>query len=385
MLLMKNITSPRVSAVDLLRGTVMVLMAIDHVRVYSGMPSGGRDAGIFFTRWVTHFCVPAFVFLAGTSAFLYGQKINNSSALAKFLFTRGLLLVLFELTLIRFCWTFNLDYAAFTLAGVIWMLGFCMVLISVIIRLPLRAIWITGLAIIFLQQLFAKAPSLLPQNWRFHFGWFWEFIYSSDLDGPPGIHILYVIVPWIGVMMVGYGFGSLFKMDPLARRKICLRIGLAAISLFFIVGGLTIAFNHENKNELPFIFRLLGQQKYPPSQLYLLMTLGPIIALVPFAEKAKGWFANALIVFGRVPLFYYLLHIPLIHVAALVLNFIREGNAHQDWYNTAPYSQVPEEHKWGLPLLYLVFVIVEAILFLICRWYAGFKSSHPENKWLKYI
>ncbi|HEY9194783.1 MAG TPA: heparan-alpha-glucosaminide N-acetyltransferase domain-containing protein, partial [Mucilaginibacter sp.] len=181
----------RIQSVDVLRGAVMVLMAIDHVRVYSGMPSGGTEPGIFFTRWITHFCVPAFVFLAGTSAFLYGQKINDRSALSRFLLTRGLLLVVLELTLIRFCWTFNLNYAQFTLAGVIWMLGWCMILLSVVVKLPVRVIWIAGLVMMFLQQIFGLLPHILPQAWRYHFAWFWEFIYSSGFEGPPGISILY--------------------------------------------------------------------------------------------------------------------------------------------------------------------------------------------------
>jgi uncharacterized membrane protein len=161
----------------LLRGIVMVLMAIDHVRVYSGIPSWGATPGIFFTRWVTHFCVPSFVFFAGTSAFLYGQKINDSKQLSRFLFTRGLLLIILEWTIIRFFWTFNLDYAAFTLAGVIWMLGWCMILLGLMVRITARATtnaatptrlsscWLMGLIgglIIGFQYLFAYVPRLLP-------------------------------------------------------------------------------------------------------------------------------------------------------------------------------------------------------------------------------
>jgi uncharacterized membrane protein len=374
----------RIQSLDLLRGAVMVLMAIDHVRVYSGMPSGGPEPGIFFTRWVTHFCVPAFVFLAGTSAFLYGQKVNRRAALSKFLFSRGLTLVVLELTLIRFFWTFNLNFGTFTLAGVIWMLGWCMVLMSLIVRLPVRAIWISGLVIIAAQQLFAYVPYLLPVSGRVHFSWFWEFIYSSGFDGPPGIAILYVIVPWIGVMMAGYGFGLLLTSDPAKRKKCCLWIGLSCITAFIVVGGGITYFSH-GKPGMPFLFRLLAQQKYPPSQLYLLMTLGPLIALVPFAEKVKGWFANVLIIFGRVPFFYYILHILLIHVSALVMNFIRTGNPHQDWYGTAPYLELAENQRWGLPLLYLDYFIILVVLYFVCRGYARYKSGHPEKKWLKYI
>lgn len=375
----------RIQSVDLLRGAVMVLMAIDHVRVYSGMPSGSVEPALFFTRWVTHFCVPAFVFLAGTSAFLYGKKVNDVKKLSRFLFTRGLLLVVLELTLIRFFWTFNFNFGTFTLAGVIWMLGWCMVLLSLIVRLPMRAIWITGLVMIAAQQLFMHVPYLLPTAWRVHFSWFWEFIYSSGFDGPPGIAILYVIVPWIGVMMAGYGFGLILAGDAERRRKLCLKIGLICIAAFLIIGSVLILWVWKPKPGVPFLFRLLGQQKYPPSQLFLLMTLGPLIALVPFAEKVKGWFANVLITFGRVPFFYYILHILLIHLSALVVNFIRTGNPHQDWYGTAPFLELPEANRWGLPLLYLDYFIIVIILYFACRSYARYKLSHPEKKWLKYL
>src|SRR5688572_9986423 len=137
---------------------------------------------------------------------------------------------------------------------------------------------------------------------------------------------------------------------------------------------------------MPFLFRLLNQQKYPASQLFLLMTISPMILLVPYIENAKSWFANALAIIGRVPFFYYLLHILVIHVSALIVNLIRTDNMHHDWYRTAPYTWIPEdESRWGLSLLYLIFIIDVAILFLLCKWYAAYKAKHPEKAWLKYL
>ncbi len=204
----------RVQSIDILRGAVIVLMAIDHVRVYSGLPPGGPDAGIFFTRWITHYCAPGFAFFAGTSAFFYGQKLKDVKALGRYLVTRGLLLVFLELTLIRFCWTFNFNYAEFTLAGVIWMLGWCMVLMALLVKLRPAVVGIVGLAIIFLQQLFSLVPRMLPESVKPMLGGLWEFIYSSGTPALPGIAILYVIVPWIGVMAAGYGFGIIMKLEP---------------------------------------------------------------------------------------------------------------------------------------------------------------------------
>ncbi len=375
----------RVQSLDILRGAVMVLMAIDHVRVYAGVPPGGPDPAIFFTRWITHYCAPAFVFFAGTAAFFYGRKINNSNMLARYLVTRGLLLVILELTVIRFGWTFNLNFSEFMLAGVIWMLGWCMVLLSLFVWLKSKTIGIIGLAIIYFQQLFAFIPQSLPESLKPSVGGFLEFFYSSGLNALPGITILYVIIPWIGVMMAGYGFGNILLLEPVIRKRICLQIGLSAIALFIIAGSILIFAAPSSPQAPPFIFQLLNQKKYPASQLYLMMTLGPAIALIPLAEKTKGWFAETLKIFGRVPFFYYLLHIPLIHISALLVNYLRDGATHQDWYTNAPYASVPFESQWSLPMLYLVFVIDVFILYLACRLYVRYKFSHPENTWMKYI
>jgi uncharacterized membrane protein len=374
----------RIQSIDFVRGLVMVLMAIDHVRVYSGLPAGGPEPGIFFTRWITHFCAPAFVFLSGTSAFFYGVKLNNPSKLARYLFTRGLLLVVLELTLIRFFWTFNLDYSNFTLAGVIWMLGWCMILLSLMVRLSPKIIGFVGLGIIFLQNLFGLVPQLLPEPLRISFGRFWEFIYSSGLEGPPSITILYVIVPWIGVMAAGYGFGLFLQTGEAKRKRILMKIGVTATFAFIFFGTLFLM-KKPQEEATPFLFQLLNQRKYPASQLFLLMTLGPSILLMAFAEKTKGIFSKAMITFGRVPFFYYLLHIPLIHVSALIVQLIGEGQTNSQWYDTAPYTWIPEDHRWSLGLLYLVFVVDVIILYFACRWYETYKFKHPEKPWLKFL
>ncbi|MBZ5621658.1 MAG: heparan-alpha-glucosaminide N-acetyltransferase domain-containing protein [Acidobacteriia bacterium] len=374
----------RIESIDIVRGAVMVLMAIDHVRVYSGIPAGDPTAGIFFTRWVTHFCAPAFAFLAGTGAYLYGRKLADARALARYLVTRGLLLVLLELTVIRLSWTFNFNYGHFVLAGVIWMLGWSMVLLAGLVRLPAKAIGTIGLGIIFLQQIFAFPPRLLPQQVRDLVGWIWEFVYPAGAKSWSGINILYVLVPWIGVMAAGYGFGAIFTREPVERRRLCLRIGLSATALFLVAGVLTVLLSPAPVHAPPALFRLLNQQKYPASQLFLLMTLGPTIALLPLAERARGWLAGALATFGRVPMFYYLLHIPAIHIAALFVTLLREGSVHPEWYATAPYTFLPPEHRWGLPLLYVVWVMVVAILYFPCRWFAAMKARRREG-WLRYI
>jgi uncharacterized membrane protein len=374
----------RISSLDILRGAIMVLMAIDHVRVYSGIQAGSHDPSIFFTRWVTHFCAPTFVFLAGTAAFFHGRKLGDINKLAYFLSIRGCILVILEITLIRFLWSFNTDFTEFFLAGVIWMLGWCMVLLSFFVRFNPRTVGIIGLVIVTFQQLFRLVPSVMPASFQSSFGKFWEFIYTSGSDSIDGVSVLYVLVPWIGVMMVGYGFGLILVLDAVKRDKLCKRIGLTAILLFTVIGSVLILSHPGPEQAPPFWMRLLSQNKYPASQLFLLMTLGPVIALIPYAEKAKGWLVNVLTVFGRVPLFYYLMHVLIIHSSALLVNYFKEGQLHAEWYLTAPFTFLPEEFRWNLPLLYLVFAIDVFFLYFICRWYVKIKANNP-GRWLRYI
>ena len=383
---MKGISATsRVKAVDILRGAIMVLMAIDHVRVYSGLPAGGQEPGIFFTRWITHFCAPGFVFFAGASSFLLGLKLKSNAKLARYLITRGIFLVVLELTLIRFAWTFNFNYSQFVLAGVIWMLGWCMILLAALIWLKPWITGVLGLVIIAGQQVFQYVPKLLPAPAQNSFGRFWEFIYTSGYEPIAGVTVLYVLVPWIGVMAAGYGFGLILSLEPVKRNRLCRWIGLSAILLFVVIGSVIALRQSQGEQVQPFIFRLLNQRKYPASILYILMTLGPLIALIPLVEKATGWFANVLTTFGRVPFFYYLLHIPLIHISALIVNLVTAGSTHQESYATAPYVRIPPEQQWNLALLYLVFIIDVVLLYFACRAYDRYKFSHPEVRWLKYI
>jgi len=371
----------RIAGIDVLRGLVMVLMAIDHVRVYSGVPAGGPTAGVFFTRWVTHFCAPAFVFFAGTAAFLYGHRLGDPKKLSRYLATRGLLLVVLELTVIHVSWTFALDWG-FVLGGVIWMLGLCMILMAGLVRFSAASVGTFGIIVMVAQTLMRIparfVPALKP---------LWSFLYTGGSiqlgQSGPDLEILYNIIPWIGIMAAGYGFGLILLREPEERRRACLRIGLGAIAAFLVIAGGIVVLNSGNDNRA-FIYRLLDQNKYRDSQLFLLMTLGPMIALLPFADDARGPIARALETFGRAPLFYYLLHIPLIHALSLIAWRLRDGTTHSGAFATAPYVQLPPGQRWGLGLLYLVFAITIAILYPVCRWYANVKARRPGGL-LRYI
>jgi len=377
--------SSRVASVDLIRGAVMVLMAIDHVRVYSGLPAGGPTPGIFFTRWITHFVAPAFIFLAGTSAFFYGRKHND---LSRFLCVRGIWLVLLELTVIRVCWTFNFDFANYMLAGVIWVIGWCMILMSALVRLRPRTAGIIGVAIIALHNL-VMMPLI---NRTEALGELWKILYIGFFQGPVAgtpLIVLYSIIPWIGVMAAGYWFGTVLTLEPARRNRICLRVGLGATALFVLLRGLNIYGDPQPwsaSGRMPALLSFLNTTKYPASLSFLLMTLGPTIALVPLLDRARGRVAEWLTVFGRVPFFYYVLHIPLIHALALVVSKVRTGSVDPWLFTNHPMGNppAPEGYTWSLALLYLVWAIAVVLLYFASRWYSGLKARRSDW-WLKYL
>jgi uncharacterized membrane protein len=367
--------------VDLIRGAVMVLMAIDHVRVYSGLPPGGPSPGLFFTRWITHFCAPAFIFLAGTSAFLYGRRHAD---LSRFLLLRGVWLIVLELTVIRVAWTFNLDFTHYLLAGVIWVIGWSMVLMAGLVRLPLSAIAGFGIAVIALHN--AVMPRLVP----LFPGALAKILYTAFAEGPIGpLIVLYSIVPWVGVMAAGYAFGQVFVLEPARRNRICRAVGLGGIALFFLLRGLNLYGDPRPWSAhagMPAAISFINTTKYPASLSFLLMTLGPTIALVPVLERARGAFARWLTVFGRVPFFYYVLHIPLIHALALVVSRLREGSVNPWLFANHPMGNPPppQGYTWSLGLLYLVWVVAIVLLYFACRWFAELKLRRTD-RWLRYV
>ncbi len=425
--------SGRVQSIDIVRGAVMLLMAIDHVRVYSGLPAGGPTPGIFLTRWITHFVAPAFIFLAGTSAFLHGRKLANTRSLSRFLVTRGLWLVLLELTVLRVAWTFNFDFSHYLLAGVIWVIGWCMVLLAGLIFLPVRALAGFGLVVVLGHNILDRfVSSLYASLENSHWGWLWQVLY---LGGPiqigehgPTLFVLYSIIPWVGVMALGYVFGSVMIMDQLACRKVCVTLGTSAIVLFLLLRGFNVYGDprpwvapahpaivqsqnapHINSSaptttaspaapqaapvapprrpQAPAWISFLNTAKYPASLLFLLMTLGPMLLVLPFLENAGSRVSGVLKIFGRVPFFYYVLHIPLIHFAAIIVSLLRTGSVSPWLFMNHPVMNPPAqpEYVWSLGLLYLVWVIVAMALYLPCRWFAALKQRRKDVGFLSYL
>ena len=390
----------RIASVDLIRGAVMILMAIDHVRVYSGIPAGGPTPGIFWTRWITHFCAPAFVFLAGTSAFFYGRA---HAGLSRFLLTRGLWLIFLELTFLRVAWTFNFDFAHYEMAGVIWVIGWSMILLAGLVKLPVAVVSGIGVGIIAAHNLMDPRMGALMETLGGGLSTaLWKIFYVGFFAGPiqfgpagPHLTVLYSIVPWAGVMAAGYAFGKVLTLEPARRDRICLGVGLGATALFLVLRGFNLygdprpwsaAPEYEGAPAMPALFAFLNTTKYPASLNFLLMTLGPTIALIPVLERARGALAQWITVFGRVPFFFYMLHIPLIHAMALVVSRMRLGEASPWLFANHPMGSgpAPEGYTWSLWLLYAVWAAAIVVLYVACRWFAGFKARRTDW-WLRYL
>jgi uncharacterized membrane protein len=376
----------RVRSIDVLRGLAVALMVLDHVRVFAGVPAGGATPALFVTRWITHYCAPAFVFLAGTSAFLYGRTHRD---LPRFLLTRGLWLVVLELTVVRLAWTFNLDFDGHAMAGVLWVLGASMIVLAALTRLPVWALGTLGVAIIAGHNLLDGQLAAVDGP----VAWWWKLVYVGFYAGPievgatgPRIHVLYSLIPWVGVMASGYAFGALLAHPR--RDRWVTAIGAGAIALFVLLRALDGYGDPRpwSTSPKPGYLAFLDVTKYPASLDFLLMTLGPMLVAMPLAERARGAIASWLATLGRVPLFFYLLHLPLAHVLAITAAWLRDGDVDPWLFANHPMAAPPppDGYAWRLPLLYAVTAVALVLLTVACRRYDAYKQRHPGG-WLRYL
>jgi uncharacterized membrane protein len=383
--------APRIRGLDILRGLVIVLMVIDHVRYF--LSSARFDPtdpvqttiGLFFTRWVTHFCAPVFMLLAGAGAYLSLGRGRTRRDVSWFLLTRGLWLLVLELTVARFGWQFNLDYG-FSSALVFWALGWSMIALAALVWLPLP--WVAGIGLLMAttHNLFdgVDAPQLGST------GWLWTILHQPGvLTVAPGVHffVLYPLIPWIGVMAAGYAFGALAAQPEQRRDRNYVRLGLA-LTAGFVILRLTNVYGDPSpwtaqSTGWRTVLSFLNTTKYPASLLFLLMTLGPAIALLPFLERLRGPMADLLHTLGRVPLFFWLLHVPLIHLIALGFSLWRYGEV-IPWLYRNPPTPLPEGYGYGLAVVYAVTLAVVAGLYPVCRWFAEVKRRRREA-WLSYL
>lgn len=386
----------RVGSIDLVRGAVMVLMALDHVRDFvSSAHFDPTDLdkttpGLFFTRWITHFCAPVFVALSGVGAHLQGARGAGRAEVSRFLLTRGLWLVVLELTVVRFGWSFNVRYDQ-AVAQVIWALGWSMVLLAGLVHLPRRAVGWASLAAIALHGLadrvHAKDLGGLAPLWRI-----------AHEQGPvflPGQRVFFVaypLVPWIFVMAAAWAFGDwLLPDDGAVRRRRLLAVGGAAIAGFVVLRASGLWGDPHpwapGGGALRSALGFLACEKYPPSLCYLGMTLGPTaiaLALLERTPAALAPLARALVVFGRVPLFYYLLHLVVIHAAAILLAWARYGSIPEGMFGPPFGWKVPEGYGYGLGGVYAVWAAVVVVLWPACAWFSGVKRR-SASPWLRYL
>ncbi len=369
----------------------MVVMALDHVRDYftevrfDPLDLSQTTVAYALTRWVTHYCAPVFVFLAGTGAFLSLSRGKSPRQLSYFLITRGVWLIILELTWVRFGWFFNLDYS-FAIGQVIWAIGWSMIVLSAMTSLSPVTIAVFGTAMILLHNL---TDGIDPGSLG-AFGWSWQILHAGGaIPYLPG-HVfvaVYPLIPWIGVMAAGFGFGRILLLQAGTRKKILLRLGIG-MTIGFVVLRLTNLYGD------PFPWRtqtdgaltlisFINCVKYPPSLLYLLMTLGPAIALLPVLEHWKGELANFFVTFGRVPFFYYMLHIPLVHGLAVLAAMLTGYNPGFMFGNTPPWLW-PQGYGFSLPVVYAVWISIVLLLYPLCHWFAGVKRRR-KDAWLSYL
>lgn len=385
---MDNSGSHRLISVDWVRGLVMVLMALDHVRwffsdaAFSPTDLAKTSAALFLTRWITHLCAPAFIFLAGASAYLSTTRGTSRHELSRFLMTRGLWLVLLEMTVVHVAWSFRLDFDGLFL-GVLWAIGWSMVAMAGLIYLPRPVLAAAGLGMMAAHNLadglsldaFKDGDGALTGT-----GWLLSFLHVPH---PP---FSYPLVPWVGVMMVGYAFGPVLLMRRTAQCRLQLGLGMAMLMAFLVLragNGYGDPTPWSTQPDPLFtVLAFLNTKKYPPSLLYLLMTLGPTLIALALAPRRPGPLSRGLITFGRVPLFFYLAHLYLIHGLVLLVAYARSEDVAA---YLASFSDFPESWGFSLSAVYGIWLGVVFLLYPLCRGLARLKARFHGDWWTGYI
>ena len=385
----------RIESVDVVRGVIMILMALDHTRDYFGDAAASptnlatASAALFMTRWITHICAPVFFLLTGTGAWLARRRFTTPE-LSRFLVTRGLWLIFLELGVYRcLILQFNFDYQV-TVLTVLWALGWSMIVLSALVWLPASVVTALGAVMIVLHNLLdgISAQSLGS------FAPLFTALHGPGVLFADGKHMLfaaYPLVPWIGVTAVGYGLGQVYGWDGARRRALLLRAGVAMVAAFIVLRAVNVYGDSSRwsvqATPLFTVLSFVNTTKYPPSLIFLLMTLGPaLLFLRAVDERTPEWLRPALII-GKVPMFYFLLHFLLIHVLAVVAALLRYGDVRAMFQSPTldkfPITQPP---GWPLPLpaVWLIWISVPVMLYPLCRWFSGVRQRRTDW-WLSYL
>ncbi len=387
----------RIASIDLLRGIVMLLMALDHVRMYFGYGAWYAEPTnlatttplLFFTRWITHFCAPVFVFLAGTSAFMVGMKKQNIKELARYLFTRGVWLICVELVIVNFAWTFDITYS-FIILQVIWAIGISMMVLSALIFLPTSAILIFGLILVFGHNLLDGIQ--LQGRGISDLLWYTLHQRNTVSMGSRLVNFVYPSLPWIGLMALGYVCGTLYKKEfpTEQRQRWLLGMGVGAVLLFLFLRGFNLYGEPNNweaqASSIFTVLSFLNTTKYPPSLQFLLMTMGPALMFLSVSESMRHRITTPVLVFGKVPLFFYIVHLYLIHALAM-LWLVYSGREWREYVLSAAALQSGTLINFGLGLeaVYVIWLGIVALLYPLCRMYQKYKESNPSRWRLGYV
>jgi uncharacterized membrane protein len=386
----------RIESIDLLRGIVMIIMALDHVRDYfhtdaflfNPLDLEKTNVAIFATRWITHFCAPVFVFLAGTSAFLVGQR-KGKRELTNFLLTRGIWLVILEFTIINISWFFNFKFTFFALT-VIWALGVGMIVLALAVHLPFKVILAIAIVLVaghnLLDSIHLEGDNILSFTWK--------VLHEAALVKFPhfALFIGYPLLPWTGIMLLGYCLGVLYipSVDPVFRKKRLYLFGFSAVLAFFILRAINVYGDPVpwtvQSNSLYTFLSFLNVAKYPPSLSYALITLGPSLLFLAVSEKYSGKLVNIVTALGRVPMFYYIVHLYVIHllalVAAVATGFTVSDMVFDTWVTDSPNLK---GYGFSLGVVYIIWIVLVLSLIPLCLWYDKYKRKHRDKRWLSYL
>lgn len=387
----------RINSIDIVRGLVMVVMALDHARDFFHLGGFASDPTnltsttpvLFFTRWITHYCAPTFVFLAGTSIFLNLQK-KTKKDLSMFLLSRGLWLIVLELVVVRFGIVFNFYYDIIFFQ-VIWVIGGSMICMAGLIHLNYKTVLAIGLIIVFGHNI-SDAFRLQPGDSFFAV---WTILRQSGfvpLTDNNSLFVIYPLLPWLGIMILGFGLGKLYsgEFTKEERRKFLFILGFSAIALFVILRFINIYGDPApwsvQKNGVFTFMSFINTTKYPVSLQYTLMTLGPVLVILALMERINFSFLKPFHVFGRVPMFYYVLHFMLIHFISLMLFMNKTGKSFSeiDFHFSKSFGGITAEGGYSLGITYLLWLAVVLALYPLCVWYNRYKSTH-KDWWLSYI
>ncbi len=386
----------RIQSIDLLRGLVMIIMALDHTRDFFHAQAMTEDPLnpdtttpiLYFTRWITHFCAPTFVFLAGTSAYLQSLR-KSKKELSLFLIKRGIWLVLLEMTVITFSFAFDIHFSVIGLQT-IWSIGISMIILGLFIWLPFRVILISGLLIVLGHNLL----DLYEKDREVFSAWYTLLHRPGMLHlwGNHNVLAFYPFLSWAGLMLCGYCFGKLlYNNEGSQRKKMLVWLGLGIV-LFFVIVRIVDVYGdpdvlNNNGKPLDSLYSFLEVAKYPPSLLFMCMTIGPALLFMAWFGNVQNRLTKIITVYGRVPFFYYILHFYLLHTLAMLGFFARGHSVEEGTKNAAnviPNFVLPGE-GYNLWVVYGIWIAVVAALYPVCKWYDNYKTKHKEKWWLSYL